>query len=173
MNRVLFVMTGMAVAVAFALGLGNVGKEACAAVPVPPACPKYECKTIHAWWPGGAGVQITACHAAGGAANSDTAYTDIFTDSSVEKKPQVVNGTLDYWQYPSCLPVCGKDPTNKKWQAPQQVTKMGVGVKGTGGSLNAARHVCTASPGGGPLAGNQGNQSDPGDPPIAETTTVP
>jgi hypothetical protein len=109
---------------------------------IPPACPQYECRTVHAFWTGQK-TYVWGVHVTNKNDNADDGVTDIFTTNSVEKKPTATDGTtVDWWDYPTCTPFCGKD-ANGKWQAYQEVLTSGTKNK----QYNVNRAPCTANGG--------------------------
>lgn len=131
---------------------------------VPNACPKYECKSVHALWTAGS-MTVSAYFVPGSNAtiNSNTGVVDLFTPSTVEKKPRGDSGMFENWNFPSCNPMCGKD-ANGKWQAQQEVAEGGNGTKGTINPIQ--RQPCTQNGGQiGPVAASQSNDNTKGDNP--------
>jgi hypothetical protein len=95
----------------------------------PPACPQYECRTVHAYWDGSKDY-VLVFHVKGENGNADHGVEDIFTTNSVEKKPRtkLVLGNVDRFMYAACTPFCGTD-ANGKWQAYQEVLASEKGKK--------------------------------------------
>ncbi len=143
------------------LGLTETSRKAKAVEPA--ACPRWECKTVHAWWAGTKG-NIQACFNVGGGEMDTTSegHVDIFTGASTEKKDRVPNGKMDVWNYNACTPMCGKD-ANGKWQALQEVGR--AGKRGTSVE-NVNRTACTSNDGkDGPKSSVSGNNNVDGNSP--------
>ncbi|HET6572016.1 MAG TPA: hypothetical protein VFG68_00310 [Fimbriiglobus sp.] len=158
-----YVVYGGLVSAAFAFGYGyGTPSAAAAAGQGPAACPKYECKTIHGWWPPAQNfVYGFFIPGSNGHNNSDTAQLDIFTPNSVEKNPTVGNNNVDWFKYTACTPQCGLDPGNNKWQNPAEVIILAVG--GTMDAANKPRQQCTGTGGGeGPRSADQTNPNSEG-----------
>lgn len=101
-------------------------------------CPQYECKNVHAWWEGSKDFVI-ATHVKKDGANSDEAMQDIWTDTSIQKNlPGVAVPFLEieYYKYPACTPICGKDAAGR-WVAVQQVIRGGAKGAKIGGSFRS------------------------------------
>lgn len=133
---------------------------------VPKSCPQYECRTVHAAWDGNP-TAVFAHFTAGskGTINDSFGITNIFTDTSVEKKPQVNDGTnaIDAYSFASCTPHCGKD-ANGVWLATQSVTELGAG-QAVGGAQNVQKMICTTGQATAifnPVNGNTNKNSPPG-----------
>lgn len=174
MSRVAFLVV---LVLAFVAGLTLNPREGAAANP--PPCPKYECKTFHAYWSGNGSDKVWAYHAATvapniGAPDVNAGPIPIFTDTSKEKLPLINLDTVDKFAYTTCVPLCGLDPTNGKWQAEQEVTRGAVRNQNFV-SRGLAHKKCTATENNaeGPHAENQNNQSDPGTPPGVMTEIPP
>jgi hypothetical protein len=155
---------------AFAAGWWPSASEAFSAVAVPAACPKFECKTIHAHWDG-IGNTVMAIFNAGLTTNSDNAQQSLFTANSVEKNPLANSGNYDLWYFPACSPMCGKD-AGGSWQAKQEVARAGVGTKSKV-VLEVQRQACTATGGTpGPQDTNQNNDNTGGNSPPVDPPPV-
>lgn len=112
----------------------------------PAACSQYQCRTVHAYWTGTAGV-LWAVHVTNKDDNADDGTPNIFTTNSVEKLPTKAGTVMvDHWKYTTCIPFCGKDGAGK-WQATQEVLRVGAKMPGTT-ATPIARAPCLATEGG-------------------------
>lgn len=135
---------------------GYLERESHLRAAVPPACPQYKCRTIHAYWSGNK-TFVSAFHVQNGTGNADDGAENIFTTNSTENLPFLkTTGNIDLWQYPSCTPFCGKDIAGK-WQATQEVLKSGAKDKDSKSLI--MRQPCTATANGaeGPTNANPAN----------------
>lgn len=170
-KRSLLPLLGLAVLAGYLAKLSTECREA-AAVP-PAACKKYDCKTVHAYWAGTPNVWgffvPAAAPQVGGA--SSHAMQFIFTPASNEILPRNLSGNnVDAIAFTACVPMCGIDPTNGKWQSPQQVTPAGV-VNPQNRNNNKAQRLCSVTNVAVNPSDNQSNDPNPGEPPIEPIAT--
>lgn len=140
MTRLRFKFLGLVLIGCFLYGLWDSHTLMNAAV-IPNACPQYTCKDIQAYWDGVA-ISAQGFYVAGGKVPVTNGYLSIFATVSNAKAP-LANPTainIDVYSYPVCVPTCGMD-MNMVWQAPQEVSVMGAGMKG---SVPIMQQPCTA-----------------------------
>jgi hypothetical protein len=146
----------LSVAICFTFGYAEASREARAALPVPMACPNFECKTLtYSWW---GGDEVSGYYAPGGAAIEVSGIVDIFTPTSAYKKPNAQqNNKKDHYTYAACVPQCGKD-NNGVWQAIQEVSP--AGNRSATGKDGGFIFRCTDAGGVGPTNANPPNKNE-------------